>query len=70
MDKIRAWVEEKSREADVLFPGTDHMFMIIEPGDPPESYTASNMKPEELQNVLGQMAEDIGDDKEGQKKAN
>jgi hypothetical protein len=72
MDKVRDWLEEKSREAASLFPKHGHLFLIIEDdvGDYRERQVASNMDPKDVARTVEDMLEETMGDREGQKKAN
>ena len=71
VDKIRAWLEEKSREAEQLFPKHGHLFLIIEDdtGDARERQIVSNMDPEDVRHTVQDMLEETGsEDREPQSK--
>jgi hypothetical protein len=72
MDKVRDWLEEKSREAAVLFPHHGHMFLIVEDaaGEDRERQIVSNMDPEDVKRTVEDMVETLGENREGQKKDN
>jgi hypothetical protein len=72
MDKVRAWLEEKSAEAAALFPKHGHLFLIVEDdaGDHRERQIVSNMSPKDVANVVEDLLEETIDNREGQKKAN
>jgi hypothetical protein len=72
MDKVRAWLEEKSAEAAALFPKHGHLFLIIEDdvGDHRERQIVSNMTPADVTNTVGDLLDDELGDRESQKKAN
>ncbi len=68
--EIRAWLEEKVKEADQLFPGHGSFLAIIEnteDGDP-AVYSASDIPHSVLEDYLPQLLEQLEHDTEEFKK--